>query len=350
MPNKSEYMQYLDGVWDRNWLTNNGPLVKELEIKLKEYLGINNLLLVGNGTIALQIAIKALELKGEIITTPFSYVASTSSIVWENCKPVFADIDPKNFNIDPGKIEEKITDKTSAILTTHVFGCPCDIGQINKIASTHNLKVIYDAAHAFGTKYKGESIFKCGDISATSFHATKIFHTVEGGAIFSQNRDLINKMKNMRNFGHAGFENFNGLGINGKASEFHAAMGLCNLPEINTVLKKRKEQYLFYREKLDNKSIAFQNIENWDEYNFSYFPIIFNTEAIALQTQKALNENEIFPRRYFYPSLDTLDYLNTSQVMHISRDIAKRVLCLPVYPGLERKDQIAVAKIIIGNL
>jgi dTDP-4-amino-4,6-dideoxygalactose transaminase len=186
LPPKEEYIAYLDKIYDKNWLTNMGPLSNELELKLKLYLGLDHLLFLGNGTIALQIAIKALELKGDIITTPFSYVATTSSIVWENCNPVFADIDEASFNIDPKKIEALITKNTSAILATHVFGNPCDIDAIEVIAKKHNLKVIYDAAHCFGVRYKSESIFNYGDVSTVSFHATKIFHTVEGGAVITK--------------------------------------------------------------------------------------------------------------------------------------------------------------------
>ena len=229
LPPKEEYEDFLRGIWSRNWLTNNGPLVNELELRLKEYLKVKHLLYLSNGTIALQIAIKALGLKGEIITTPFSYVATTSSIVWENCKPVFVDIDPKTLNIDPEKLETAITKKTTAILATHVYGNPCDIEAIQAIADKHHLKVIYDAAHCFGTKYKGKSVFEYGDVSTTSFHSTKIFHTVEGGAVFTKDPSMLKRMAYMRNFGHDGPEKFNGVGINGKNSEFHAAMGLVNL-------------------------------------------------------------------------------------------------------------------------
>ena len=194
------YNEYIKSIWEREYLTNNGPLVLELESKLKNYLGIKNLLYLTNGTIALQIAIKALNITGEIITTPFSYVATTSSIVWEGCKPVFVDIDSKSLNIDANKIENAITSKTQAILATHCFGVPCDVEAIDIIAKKHNLKIIYDAAHCFGTKFKGESIFNWGDISTTSFHATKIFHTIEGGAVFSSNSLLIKKMSLLRNF------------------------------------------------------------------------------------------------------------------------------------------------------
>ena len=240
LPPIEEYQKYTEGIWQRNWLTNNGPLVNELELKLKDYLQVPHLLFLNNGTIAIQIAIKALQLKGDIITTPFSYVATTSSIVWEGCQPVFVDIDKHTFNIDASKIEAAITPNTSAILATHVYGNPCDIDAIAAIAKKHNLKVIYDAAHCFGTKYKGKSVFAYGDVCTTSFHATKLFHTVEGGAVFCNDADLLRKMAQLRNFGHDGPEHFNEVGINGKNSEFHAAMGLANLKYIQQIWIQEK--------------------------------------------------------------------------------------------------------------
>ena len=212
LPPLEEYTKYLEKIWDSKWLTNRGVLIKELERNLKDFLGVENLLMVNNGTIALQIAIKALELKGEIITTPFSYVATVSSIVWENCQPVFVDIDEDYLTIDETKIEEAITEKTSAILATHVYGNPCNVEAIQKIAERYNLKVIYDAAHCFGVKYKGESILNWGDISTLSFHATKVFHTGEGGAVICNNEELAHKIFYSHNFGHNGSEEFFGLG------------------------------------------------------------------------------------------------------------------------------------------
>ncbi|MBU3677771.1 MAG: aminotransferase class I/II-fold pyridoxal phosphate-dependent enzyme, partial [Chitinophagaceae bacterium] len=245
-PPIQEYTKLLEGVWQRNWFTNNGPLVNDFELKIKKKLNLPHFLFTGNGTIAIQLAIKALNLKGKIVTTPFSYVATTSSIAWENCTPVFADIDPATFNIDPTQIEQFIDRETTAILATHCFGNPCAITAIEQIAQKHGLKVIYDAAHAFGTTYKGKSVFAYGDISTTSFHATKLFHTIEGGGLFTMNPDLLRTMAYMRNFGHDGPEHFVGLGINGKNSEFHAAMGLLNLHYVDEIMEKRKELYLNY--------------------------------------------------------------------------------------------------------
>lgn len=349
MPPYEEYQEYLKGIWDREYLTNNGPLVQELENRLKEYLDVSNLLYVSNGTIALQIAIKALELKGEIITTPFSYVATTSSIVWENCKPVFVDIDPNTLNLDPDLIEEAITEKTSGILATHVFGNPCDIEAIQEIADRYNLKVIYDAAHCFGTTYKGESVFEYGDISASSFHATKLFHTVEGGAVFTKNEILNKSMWHMRNFGHDGPENFNGIGINGKNSELHAAMGLVNLRYIDQVMKERRKQSLFYRNNLNkNKKLQLQSTNRHAKINYAYFPVVFDSEEVTLQVSKALSENKIYPRRYFYPSLNKLDYVTGSTT--ISEDIASRILCLPLYHDLKHSEQEKIIDIIFKKI
>lgn len=349
MPPREGYQEYLQEIWEREHLTNNGPLVQQLEQKLKEYLETKHLLYLSNGTIALQIAIKALDLKGEIITTPFSYVATTSSIVWEGCKPVFVDIDPNTFNINPTLIEEAITDKTTGILATHVFGNPCDIEAIQVIADKHNLKVIYDAAHCFGTTYKGKSVFEYGDISTTSFHATKLFHSVEGGAVFTRNEDLNYRMSKMRNFGHAGFEQFDGVGINGKNSEFHAAMGLCNLKYIREILNSRKSQCLQYDELLKDAPAQRITIQKHAEWNYAYYPVIFESEAVALKVKEVLEQNEIYPRRYFYPSLDTLDYVKTEEVK-VSKDISERILCLPVFFDLTSEDQELIVKIIKKEL
>lgn len=348
IPPIAEYTRYLKGIWKRTWLTNNGPLVNELEISLKEHLQVPNCLYVSNGTIAIQMAIKALDLKGDIITTPFSYVATTSSIVWEGCKPIFVDIDSKSLNIDSSKIESKITPSTTAILATHCFGNPCDIEQIEKIALKHSLKVIYDAAHCFGTNYKGQSVFNYGDISTTSFHATKLFHTVEGGAIFTSLRSNFEKLGFLRNFGHNGPETFNGVGINGKNSEFHAAMGLVNLRYIEQIKKRRKDQYSYYQRKLEMHDIRFIQLEEEEGFNYAYCPIIFESEKITLEVKRILEINQIFPRRYFYPSLSKLDYVEGDTP--ISDDISSRILCLPVYHDLTKEEQDLVSRFIISTI
>jgi len=346
LPLKSEYDAYISEIWNRNWLTNNGPLVNDLELKLKQYLNLNHLLYLNNGTIALQIAIKALDLKGEIITTPFSYVATTSSIAWEGCTPVFVDIDPETFNINPALIEAAITPQTSAILATHVYGNPCDIDAIDKIAKKHNLKVIYDAAHCFGTKYKGKSVFEYGDVSTTSFHATKLFHTIEGGAVFTQDPEVLKKMAYMRNFGHNGPEAFFGIGINGKNSEFHAAMGLCNLNYVDAILEKRKKDSLYYDEKLKTLKAKRPKIQEHSDYNYSYYTIVFDSEKQLLESIEVLNSNWVYPRRYFYPSLNSLNYVK-SQEMKMSESACNRVLCLPLYFDITNAEMDMICRLLL---
>lgn len=347
LPSKEEYNKYLDDIWERHWLTNNGPLVNDLETRLKDHLQVSNLLFISNGTVAIQIAIKALDLTGEIITTPFSYVATTSSILWENCKAVFVDIDPGTFNIDPKKIEAAITPETRGILATHVFGNACDIDAIQAIAEKHQLKVIYDAAHCFGTLYKKRSVFEYGDISTCSFHATKLFHTTEGGAVFAKNPQLIEQMGLLRNFGHTSPVTFGSIGINGKNSEFHAAMGLCCLDHIDEILAKRLEQWQHYKDLLAGQDkIQLLKITENCTFNGAYFPIVLESEKVLIKVTEMLNLQYVYPRRYFYPSLNTLSFVNYSSCEH-SESIAPRILCLPLYHSLRREDQDMIAKVII---
>ncbi|MFY7652781.1 MAG: DegT/DnrJ/EryC1/StrS family aminotransferase [Chitinophagaceae bacterium] len=346
LPPKEEVYALLDDVWNRQWLTNNGPLVNELELKIKEYLQVPYFLFVTNGTIALQIAIKALDLKGDIITTPFSYVATTSSILWEGCRPVFVDIDAKTYNIDPAKIEAAITPQTSAILATHVFGNPCDIDAIDLIAKKHQLKVIYDAAHCFGTTYKGKSVFAYGDISTTSFHATKLFHTVEGGGIFCNNPSLLKKMAFLRNFGHNGPDDFAEVGINGKNSEFHAAMGLVNLRYIDKILEKRKEITEAYNIWLNRPQFEHIQLNAFAKFNYAYYPIVFEDETTLKAVLNELELNWIHPRRYFYPSLNTVK-LFEGNVTPVSEKITKKILCLPLYYTLTESDVDFISRIIL---
>ena len=304
-----EYQKQLQRIWQNQWLTNRGELVVELEEKLKEYLELNHILVTNNGTIPLQIALKLLGKSGEIITTPFSYVATTAAIVWENCTPVFVDIHPDYLTIDETKIEAAITSKTTAILATHVFGNPCAVVIIEEIAKKHNIKVIYDAAHSFGVRYHDKSIFEFGDVSTCSFHATKLFHTGEGGALFSTDINLQKKLFYSHNFGHNGPLSFHGLGINGKISELQAAMGLAVLPHMEMIISERKKVVDFYNLNLD--FYRFQSIKLRDntKWNYSYYPIILKDEESLLRVQKALNEANVFPRRYFYPSLNTIEFI-----------------------------------------
>jgi dTDP-4-amino-4,6-dideoxygalactose transaminase len=346
LPPKEDYQAYLDGIWERNWLTNNGPLVNELELKLKEFLDIKHLLFLTNGTIALQLAIKALDLRGEIITTPFSYVATTSSIVWEGCKPVFVDIDASSLNIDPSQIEARITEKTSAILATHVYGNPCDVETIEEIARRNKLKVIYDAAHAFGTQYNGKSIYEFGDISTASFHATKLYHTIEGGAVVTQDPALLRKLAFMRNFGHDGPERFAALGINAKNSEFHAAMGLVNLTHIKSILQSRHWQCEHYDHALRNLKFEKPKVNPKANFNHSYYPIILPTEQITIRVVEELNRNWIYPRRYFYPSLDSLPYVSQAE-LPVTQSLCSRILCLPLYHTLTKEEIDFVARLLL---
>lgn len=332
-PPIEEYQEQLQRIWKNQWLTNRGELVLELEDKLKTYLAINHILINNNGTIPIQIALKLLGNGGEVITTPFSYVATSAAIVWENCTPVFVDIHPEYLTIDETKIEAAITDKTTCILATHVFGNPCHVEAIEAIAQKHNLKVIYDAAHAFGVTYNGTSIFDYGDVSTCSFHATKLFHTGEGGALFAKDTKLQHQLFYSHNFGHDGPLAFHGLGINGKISELQAAMGLAVLPHMETILSERKRVVDFYNENLDLSKIQTLKIRANTRWNYSYYPIILKDETTLLQVQKALNEEQIFPRRYFYPSLNTINYIEKTS-MPVSENIAARILCLPLYVGL----------------
>lgn len=345
LPPCDEYKAYIEKIWERGWLTNNGPLVNELELKLKEKLDVDHLLFLSNGTIALQIAIRALDLRGEIITTPFSYVATTSSIVWERCKPVMVDICPDTLNIDPSKIEQAITPQTTAILATHVFGNPCDVEAIELVAKKSGLSVIYDAAHAFGTQYKERSLLSYGDIATCSFHATKLFHTIEGGAVTTSNPDILKNMAMMRNFGHSSLTEFGGVGVNGKNSEIHAAMGLANLKYLDEILAVRKELCEYYKSSLTDLPVVFQKITLDTKYNNAYFPVIFETEAMLLNVVEALNLNNIYPRRYFYPSLSELPYVH-DQSSPISEDISRRILCLPLYHTLSREEVDMICRLL----
>ena len=348
-PPLEEYNKQLERIWQNEWLTNRGELLSELENKVKEYLSVSNIIIMNNGTIPLQIALKISGNQGEIITTPFSYVATSAAIVWENCTPVFVDIHPEYLSIDETKIEAAITNNTTTILATHVFGNPCNIEAIEKIAKKYSLKVIYDAAHCFGVNYLGSSIFDYGDISTCSFHATKLFHTGEGGAIFCGDEDLRKKIFYSHNFGHNGPLEFHGLGINGKISELQAAMGLSVLPYMDEIIESRKKTVKFYNQNLDFSKLKGMKLRANTKWNYSYYAIIFETEEILLRVQKALNENQIFPRRYFYPSLNTIEYLKGDK-MPISESIASRIICLPLACGMEENDLTQICTIINKNI
>ena len=347
LPPIEKYTSFVQRAYDNQWLTNRGELVCELEVKISNYLNLDQsqILLTNNGTIPLQIAIKLLAKGGEVITTPFSYVATTAAIVWEGCTPVFVDIHPEYLTIDETKIEEAITSKTTCILATHVYGNPCNVEEIDRIAKKHNLKVIYDAAHCFGVKYKGKSIFEYGDVSTCSFHATKIFHTGEGGAIFSKDKELHHKLFYSHNFGHKNQLEYHGVGINGKMSELQAAMGLAVLPCMDFILKERKQIVTFYNNELIFSKLTKLKIRPDTQWNYSYYPVIFESEETLLEVQRRLNENNIFPRRYFYPSLNTIEYTKGKK-MPISESITSQVLCLPLYTGLTIESAKEIVNII----
>lgn len=337
MPTLSEYSEILKEIWERGILTNQGPCVQELERKMKEYLSVPNFQYLSNGTIALQFALNALNITdGEVITTPFSYVATVSSILWERCTPVFIDIEPDNFTIDSQKIRAAITSKTRAIMGVHVFGYACNVDEIELIAKEYNLKVIYDGAHAFGAKYKGNSLLSYGDISTVSFHATKLFHTIEGGACIIKDNEVSNRLDLTKRFGHNGDTHYQ-LGINGKTSEFHAAMGLANFPYIDKIISARKTCSELY-DKLLNNSLERPKNQNDLDYNYAYYPIVFKSEKQLLDVFSELNKMDVYPRRYFYPSLNQLPYLNYKHC-EISEDISKRIACLPLYVGLKEEEQ-----------
>jgi dTDP-4-amino-4,6-dideoxygalactose transaminase len=345
MPPLEEYTHYLEQIWSSGYLSNQGPLLKDFESQVEQYLGVDNFHFVTNGTLALQVALKALDItEGEVITTPFSFVATTSSILWERCDPIFVDIEPGTLCIDANKIEAAITDKTKAIMAVHVFGYPCDVEKIESIAKKHDLKVIYDGAHAFGAEYKGKSLLSYGDITTCSFHATKLFHTIEGGAIVVKDKAVSEKVDLIKKFGNVGDEQ-QMLGINAKASEFQAAMGLCNLKYIDEVIQKRSEVYHLYTELLGD-SVQIPHMPEGIKYNYSYYPVIFKSEEQLLQKMKRLNEADIYPRRYFYPSLNNLSYLTKTQKCQISEDISSRIACLPLYVGLDEEVIRKIAEII----
>lgn len=348
LPPIEEYKEYIDRIWESDHLTNQGPMVQELNHKLKNFLGVSNFEYVGNGTVALMLALQVFGIEGcEVITTPFSYVATVSSILWQGCKPVFADIDPVTMCMDPAKIREKITNKTRAIMPVHVFGMPCNVEEIEAIAKEYNLKVIYDGAHAFGTNYKGKSLLEYGDASTCSFHATKLFHTVEGGAVIVPDDDMNAKLQLAMRFGHNGDDHYQ-LGINGKNSEFHAAMGLANFKYLSDVMEKRKAVSERYDAALRGYVSIIETPEDCQR-NYAYYPAVFHNAEEREQVQKALNQENIFPRRYFYPSLNLLPYVE-GESCPVSEDIASRILCLPMYPTLEIEDQQKIIQIILTTI
>lgn len=334
LPPKEEYLQRVSNVFERAVLTNQGPEVQELEERMKAYLGVQNFQYVANGTVAIQIAMRALDItEGEIITTPFSYVATTSTILWERCTPVFVDIEPDNFTLDPSKIEAAITPRTKAIMPVHVFGYACNIDAIQEIADKYGLKVIYDAAHCFGSRYKGKALSSYGDIATLSFHATKLFHTLEGGGCIIRDNAVAEKLDLIKRFGHVG-DNHYSLGINAKQDELNAAMGNVNMNYIDEIIACRKcasEKYDCMLGGLLQRPAA----QNHLDYNYAYYPVVFQDEKALLSAFDSLEKVDVYARRYFFPSLNTLPYLNERFDCPVSQDICSRIACLPLYYGIE---------------
>lgn len=328
-----EFNEYLQQIWSTGVMTHNGPFMQQLEKEVSAYEGVPDTICLANGTCAMQLAIRALNLEGEIITTPFTFIATANAIAWERCTPVFVDIDPGTWNIDAEKIEAAITDKTCAILPVHVFSAPCDVVRIQQIADKRGLKVIYDAAHAMCVQVNGKSIMSYGDVSCTSFHATKLFNTCEGGACFTEDKDLAARIRRMRFFGFDEQKEIVDDGMNAKMTEISAALGLANLKHLDDVRKNRREKYELYQSLLaDRDYIAFQEFYP-EEYNFSYLPVLFDTEARLCQTLEKLAPEKIFPRRYFHPSLHDLDLFEKIE-LPVAKSVASRIACLPLYNNL----------------
>lgn len=356
LPPLEEFVPYLKEIWDNKILTNNGPFHKELEQALCDYLGVEHLALFTNGTIALVTALQTLRITGEVITTPYSFVATAHSLLWNNIRPVFVDIDPATCNLDPDRIEEAITPQTTAILPVHCYGNPCDVERIQKIADTYGLKVIYDAAHAFGVKYKGESVLRHGDLSVLSFHATKVFNTFEGGAIVCPDAKTKQRVDYLKNFGFADEVTITAPGINGKMSEINAAFGLLQLRHIDSAITRRKEIEARYREALaDVQGISLLPMSPDTEGNASYLPLLVGDDYPLSRDalyQKMKNAG-VYGRRYFYPLISNMPMyrgLASAAPANLpkARGVADRVLCMPIYPGLADAE-IARSVALVGE-
>lgn len=354
LPPLEEFIPYLEQIWESKRLTNNGPFHKQLEDALCEYLGVEHLALFANGTIALVTALQTLRISGEVITTPYSFVATAHSLVWNNIKPVFVDIDPQTCNLDPDKIEAAITPQTTAILPVHCYGNPCAVERIQQIADTYGLKVIYDAAHAFGVRYKGESLLRHGDLSVLSFHATKVFNTFEGGAIVCPDAKTKQRVDYLKNFGFADEVTVTATGINGKMNEFQAALGLLQLKHVDKAIERRKEIDRRYRDTLaDVSGIACMAEPGGTNMNYSYFPVLVEDDYPLSRDElySMLRQHGIYARRYFYPLISNMPMyrgLSSSNPdgLTSATKIADRILCLPIYPDLAESDQMAISKLI----
>ncbi|WP_031428570.1 DegT/DnrJ/EryC1/StrS family aminotransferase [Flavimarina sp. Hel_I_48] len=350
LPEREKYDEILDKIWQTNYVTNHGPYGEKLESALSNYLDCPHVHWLSNGTVALQLAIHCLNLKGEILTTPFTYVATANSIMWEKCTPVFVDIDPHTFAIDHKELKKHITSRTSAILAVHIYGYPAPVKELQEFSDEHNLKLIYDGAHAFGSFYTGKSLANFGDITTLSFHATKVFHTIEGGAVVTNIEELSECLSLGATHGHR-YEEYIQEGINAKNSELHAGIGLLNLKNFQHIVNGRKKVFEHYLSHLNATVLYILKPDYFEDftYNYAYFPVVFPSEMILLQAEKSLNKENIFPRRYFYPALNTLPYLNTSSCP-VAEDISKRILCLPLYHDLPLADVDRISIILKKNL
>lgn len=350
LPPLEKYVEYLQEIWQSRWLTNRGKFVQLLEQKIAAYLKVRRVLTLSNGTLAIQLALRALNLKGEIITTPFTFAATTNVILWEGLKPVFADISPDTFNIDPEDVRRKITPKTSAILAVHVYGNPCDVEELEEIAKEHNLKVIYDGAHAFGVEYKNRSVFEFGDITTLSFHATKVFHTIEGGAVICKDDAMYEKIQLLANHGIRSEEIVVMPGTNAKMNEFQAVMGLCNLEYLDEWIKKREMVYKRYKELLAGLPVTYQKLIA-SRYNYIYMPVLFENLQVRDKVYDELMKNGIKGRKYFYPLTVNFEYnkkhnLVKKYKLQHAKDVSDRVLCLPLYSTLSQSDVERIVGIV----
>lgn len=348
LPNREKYKAYVDEIFESCHLTNSGPLLQKLETRLAEYLGVKHVICVANGTLALQVAYKALGLKGSIVTTPFSFAATTSSMTWEGLRPIFCDINEKTFNMDSKVLDAIIEEDTSAIVPVHVFGNPCEVEEIEKIANKHNLKVIYDAAHAFGVNYNGQSILNYGDISTLSFHATKIFHTIEGGAIVTNSQKIEKSVRELINFGIGESGALLGLGTNAKMNEFEAAMGLCILDDIEKIKENRSKTVALYKKTLSN--LPGVSLQKTSHELFYYMPVLFDSEDALIRVMGGLAKNNILARRYFYPSLNRTALIDYDDETPISESISSRIMCLPLFVDIRNDEVNKVLKVIKETL
>ncbi|MEA4851984.1 MAG: DegT/DnrJ/EryC1/StrS family aminotransferase [Paludibacter sp.] len=355
LPPLEEFMPYLQQIWQNKWLTNNGPLHQQLEKELAEYLGVKFISVFSNGTLALITALQALNITGEVITTPFSFVATTHSLWWNKIKPVFVDIEPEYLNLDPAKIEAAITPQTTAIMPVHVYGNPCQVDEIQAIADKHGLKVIYDAAHAFGVKINGDSVLNYGDLSVLSFHATKVYSTIEGGAIICHTEEMKHHIDNLKNFGFRGETVVEEPGINAKLNEVQAAYGLLQLKYVDGFIARRKEISELYRYLLkDISGIRFLDDMEGVTHGYSYFPILIDKDKFGKSRDEVyehLKSHNIYSRRYFYPLISSFEPYNTLESsapinLKVAYSTAENVLCLPIFVELEDKQVVDIVNLL----